>query len=1384
MKMLYPGLDRTSTAVACMGYIRRAVRFPPLLIFLFILAGCGVQESFTVHETPKPLSCAVFTDTRWKNFSFGVDSPSDVTASVVDAWEIGQDQFQFQNLYDGSLQLDWEGSDSARSMTYSASFDKDRRLEHVDVSWSSPATLTQVLDCLGNPRLYSANYGPGHHEAILYIDLWYPDRGYSLHQSFYTRVTPLHPVEPALRIDAFRVSAQTRPEQMVSSIHTPGAYPLFTAASLCQLRPWPGRLEAVEARYEDTRCNLTAPPFHSVSLQSLPEPEAEQDSEKLLWRYTTSGAVHSSPTVAKGVLYVGSMDGFLYALDATTGMLRWRFATGHGFISSPAVAGGIVYVGSNEGHLYALDAASGDLLWRSATDGPVYSSPAVAGDMVFVGSMDGYLYALDSATGKRRWRYAVGSRYSSSRKIGLLSSPTVSEGHVYIGTMEGLLVLDAVSGERIWSYDQNWRRTLPRSEATVYSAPNEVSSSPALANGMVYFGSLDGHLYAVDAAGGEHRWNVALSTTERNDEFGFSTAWTANFHSSPLVVDGILYVGSGLNHVYALDAGSGQIHWQYTTDHVVNSSPALAEGVVYIGSDDGHLYALDASNGQLLWRHKTNGPVLSSPTAAGGVVYVGSADGNIYALSAAAPASPPPETTQPIAQETTAQESSPTSPDPQSRSERMLPHPLWKFEEYSGHSTTPSVIADGLAYIGYDSTLYALDVDSGLPVWNYDMGSGVVSPPAVGDGLVFFGTSHHEDHVYALDAATGKVRWGYESGYRIDSPPAVADGVVYFGADDGHVYALNIATGERIWRYFTAGPVDSSPTVVEDVVYVGSGDGRLHALQAATGGLLWRARIGGMQGSTPAVAEGVVYIGSLDGRLHALDADNGELLWRYNTELKVDSSPAVEDGLVFFAPEDGYLYALDAATGDLIWRQFTNSYSSRSGQSSSPTAANGVVYIGSSYGLLMALDAATGDWLWQHRVGSQPVFFTTVDDNRIYAGSDLVYALEIRPLRPKAPDSPILWRYQPDGPEYTSEGRPMRLARALIGGTVYVGAPEGHIHALHAATGERLWSYLAGGNVYTSPAQSGGVVFFGSEDGNLYALDAARGNLLWQYESDHPVYQVLAEEGIVYFNTEAGGIYAVDSSTGIAIWQKKLDFDLAYLGDMDKNALYAYSWADLYALDPATGDLKWSYTAEDRLKAFTAKEGVIYFTTSDDHLFALDAATGQLLWQKSTGGTVSAAPVVADDVVYVASHDGHFYAFAVDTGDELWRHDALTYIFSSPLVVNGVLYGGAYQGPLFALDAKTGVEHWRYSEGSGVSGPPLFLDGVVYFGSNWNSIFGVDSVTGEELFRHESGSDVMSFLTAGESVIYAFYDNGDVNAFRPDIAITRQQKRLRTEREE
>jgi hypothetical protein len=118
---------------------------------------------------------------------------------------------------------------------------------------------------------------------------------------------------------------------------------------------------------------------------------------KLLWKYTDGTSIDSSPTVAGGIVYVGSEDGNVYALNAASGVELWKYTTGIGVISSPAVVGGVVYIGSDDDNVYALNATSGTYIWSYPTGDRVWSSPAVVGGLVYVGSDDGNVYALGAS---------------------------------------------------------------------------------------------------------------------------------------------------------------------------------------------------------------------------------------------------------------------------------------------------------------------------------------------------------------------------------------------------------------------------------------------------------------------------------------------------------------------------------------------------------------------------------------------------------------------------------------------------------------------------------------------------------------------------------------------------------------------------------------------------------------------------------------------------------------------------------------------------------------------------------------------------------------------------------------------------------------------------
>ena len=145
----------------------------------------------------------------------------------------------------------------------------------------------------------------------------------------------------------------------------------------------------------------------------------------ILWNYKTDNKVGSSPAVVNGVVYIGSNDGKLYALNAITGVKLWDFKT-EGGLSSPAVVDGVVYIGSADKKVYAINAANGVKLWEFKTGNSVQSSPAVEKGVLYIGSNDGKVYALNARTGTQLWFFTTGA-YAHT-------SPAVVNDVVYVGS--------------------------------------------------------------------------------------------------------------------------------------------------------------------------------------------------------------------------------------------------------------------------------------------------------------------------------------------------------------------------------------------------------------------------------------------------------------------------------------------------------------------------------------------------------------------------------------------------------------------------------------------------------------------------------------------------------------------------------------------------------------------------------------------------------------------------------------------------------------------------------------------------------------------------------------------------------------------------------------
>jgi outer membrane protein assembly factor BamB len=392
------------------------------------------------------------------------------------------------------------------------------------------------------------------------------------------------------------------------------------------------------------------------------------------------------------------------------GGVKWTFRAGGPIVTSPSIAGGVVYIGALDGHLYAIDQETGKEKWNFKSHMPIASSPAVEGDALYFVSSAGSLVALDIATGKPKWVL-----------------PTEYERKFEAKNLHGL----------------------PSAAQTIPDAFDLFTSSPAVVNGKVYFGSGDGGVYAVEAKSGVLQWKFPTGDV---------------VHASPAIVDGVVYIGSWDSFLYAIDADSGREKWRFKTgeDPSIHnqvgfqSSTAVVDGTVYVGCRDAHVYAVDSATGHRKWDYPTSKSwVIGTPAVRDGVVYAGTSD---------------------------------------------------------------------------SSRFMALDAKTGRLVFDFDAKAYIFSSAALAGDLAYVGD--HNGRLYAIDAKTGELAWQFQTETSKSDPLKVLspDGSLTPG-----IFAPVFGDFEdmylSIYRFTTIGAILSSPVVDRGVVYFGSMDGNLYALE-------------------------------------------------------------------------------------------------------------------------------------------------------------------------------------------------------------------------------------------------------------------------------------------------------------------------------------------------------------------------------------------------------------------------------------------------------------------------------------------------------------------------------------------------------------------------
>lgn len=365
---------------------------------------------------------------------------------------------------------------------------------------------------------------------------------------------------------------------------------------------------------------IAARAFNQKSaLHMLQKGTSNNNNGMLVWRYQTGAAIQSGGTLVGGIVYIGSLDGYIYALNASTGTLVWSYGTNpvnsnnEIYESIPQVINGMVYVDSSDGYMYAIDASKGTLVWdteigNSCSD--CSASPAVANGIVYISSDNGSLYALNASTGSILWSNPIGISING----GTGSTIAVASGVVYVGssTNDTVYAFNGNTGASLWHFVTN-------TGGCSFNCPL------AVVNGVVYV-SANQKVLALNASDGTLLWQSSAFLLE----------------AAPFIWNGIVYL-EGYYGAYAFNASSGTMLWNYqiSQHNIFPETPTVSNGVVYVGASNDNLYALNASTGTLLWSYATGGAIYDSPPVfANGVLYFGSEDHYVYAITAPSPMGP------------------------------------------------------------------------------------------------------------------------------------------------------------------------------------------------------------------------------------------------------------------------------------------------------------------------------------------------------------------------------------------------------------------------------------------------------------------------------------------------------------------------------------------------------------------------------------------------------------------------------------------------------------------------------------------------------------------------------------------------------------------------
>ena len=336
-----------------------------------------------------------------------------------------------------------------------------------------------------------------------------------------------------------------------------------------------------------------------------------------LWRNSTGDGTNNrylslAAEVVGNTIYTVSQDGTIQATNRLNGNTLWSIDVDYPLSTTPVVAQQQLFVGTLNGYLLAVDLKTQKIQWHKQLSSTALSQPAVTQHDVIIHTHDGNVTAYERQTAKQLWQFTADTPDLTLERD---SSPVVDGSNVVVGLSNDQIAVLSLSNGKV-----QWQRpiALPAGNNAV-SNMVDVVSTPIVVDGTIYTVSYNGNIVSLQEHSGQLNWQHPASSF---DNMAYN--------------DNTLYLTDAQGQVMAVDADSGKTLWvQNKFKYRFVSPPAASCKVVMVGDFAGYLHFLSTNNGKDLARlQPLDSGVRAQPVVVGNTFYVTGNEGGLVAVSA------------------------------------------------------------------------------------------------------------------------------------------------------------------------------------------------------------------------------------------------------------------------------------------------------------------------------------------------------------------------------------------------------------------------------------------------------------------------------------------------------------------------------------------------------------------------------------------------------------------------------------------------------------------------------------------------------------------------------------------------------------------------------